>query len=467
MTKIAIIGAGSMVFSKNVLSDVLACDALKDTTFSLMDVDAERLALVGAMAESINATRKAHATVETHADRRAALDGADFVVNTIGVGGFDATKTDLLLPETFGLRQTIGDTLGIGGIFRSLRSIPVVLDMCFDIEEVCPDALLLNYTNPMAMHCLAVERATSVDVVGLCHGVRHTRARMIALARLAAMDPAESEAILADWEPTESGRMSFAELYAGCVRNETVETLCAGINHMAAFLVFRENGEDLYPLLYKARENPVIRKIEEVRLELMSRFGYFTTETSGHIAEYLPWFLRDDGEIERLAIRPNCYIGTCEQLEVALQEYKTKAASGEPFIREDEPASIEYASRIVNAIVTNEPYVFNGSVHNDGGALIGNLPGDSCVEVPCVADALGVQPTSVGSLPPQIAAMIRTNINVQDLVVEAVLDESRDHVYHAAMLDPNAAATLTLPKIHELVDAMIDAHGQLMPAFLR
>ncbi len=462
MPKIAIIGAGSMVFCKNLISDILAFESLRDTAFALMDVDQERLAVAEVMAKSINATRRADAAVEIHGDRRAALEGADYVINTIGVGGFEAVKTDFRVPESFGVRQTIADTLGVGGIFRSLRSIRVVLDMCYDIEELCPDALMLNYTNPMATHCLAMQRATDVNVVGLCHGVRYTRGRMIMLAKLAEMGPVAAGETLADHGPTESGESGFVAFYNRCIQDETVQTLCAGINHMAAFTVFRRGQEDLYPLLYKAYDDENLRRVEAVRLELMVGLGYFFTESSGHIAEYLPWFMRHDDEIERLGLHPSSYIGSCENLEQKAQQYKAMAASGESFIEPDEPASIEYASRIINAIETDQMFMFNGNVHNGGGALISNLPGDCCVEVPCVADGLGIHPTAVGELPPQCAAMMRTNINVQDLVVQAVLERSREHVYHAAMFDPNTAATLTLPKIRAVVDAMVAAHGDLM-----
>jgi alpha-galactosidase len=467
MPRIAIIGAGSMVFSRNLIADILAHESLKETTFSLMDVDEERLELAGAMARSIIATRKADARVKATRDRRKALDGADYVVNTIGVGGFDATKKDLLIPQRHGVRQTIGDTLGIGGIFRSLRSIPVVLDMCRDIEQVCPDAQLLTYTNPMATHCLAIERATKVRHVGLCHGVRYTRGRMIMLARLVEMGADRAAEILAPWDPHEGTRNRFSEFFHECVLDAQVQTVCAGINHMAAFLVFRRDGQDLYPLLRAAYEDERIRRIEHVRLELMMRFGYFLTETCGHISEYLPWFLKNEREIQRVGLRPNCYILSCEDLERTFQEYKRKARGGEPFIQPDEPVSIEYASRIINAIQTDQPYVFNGNQHNRGGALISNLPADSCVEVPTVASGLGLLATSMGEMPAQLAAMMTSNISVQDLIVRAVLEENRRHVYHAAYMDPNTAATLTLPQIDSLVDEMIAAHGDLMPRFLR
>ena len=468
MPKIAIIGAGSMVFSRDLISDILSFGALKETRFSLMDIDADRLAVAGAMAESINRTRGAGATVRTTADRREAIEGADYVINTIGVGGFEATKTDLLVPETFGVRQVIGDTLSIGGIFRTVRSLPVVLEMVRDIEQLAPDALLLTYTNPMAMHVLGVARASGIRVVGLCHGVRYTRGRMIMLARLAEMGPDRAGKILdSRGGGHEPGGTSFMDFYHECTLDETVHTLCAGINHMAAFLVFRRGSEDLYPLLRQAGRDEQLRRLEAVRLELMDRFGYFMTETSGHISEYLPWFLHLDEEVERLHLRPGAYIRTCEDLERTFQDYKRRAAAGEAFVAPDEPVSAEYASRILNAMETGVPFVFNGNVHNRGGALISNVPGDCCVEVPCVAVGGDFSPTPVGDMPPQIAAMIRTNVNVQDLTVRAILERSREHLYHAAMLDPNTAASLPLPKIRRLVDEMIAAHGELIPQYLR
>jgi alpha-galactosidase len=457
-----------MVFTRNLVSDILAHDALADTHFSLMDIDPERLRVAGVMAESINHTRGARATIETTADRGAAIEGADYVINTIGVGGFAATKTDFDVPARFGLRQVIADTLGIGGIFRTVRSLPVVLEMVRQIEQLAPDALLLNYTNPMATHVLGVTRASGIRVVGLCHGVRHTRARMLFLTRLHEMGPEQAAQVLgARGGPAEPAGTAFWDLYRECIEEPTVQTRCAGINHMAAFLLFRRGGQDLYPLLRAAGRDPQIRRIELVRFELMERFCYFMTETSGHLSDYLPWFLPHDEEVQRLALRPGAYIGTCENLEQRSREYARKAETGEPFIRPDEPISIEYASRILNAIETDTPYVFNGNVHNRGGALIANLPGDCCVEVPCVADATGIHATAVGELPPQIAALIRTNVNVQDLTVRAILQRSRRHLYHAAMLDPSTAAALPLPKIHQLVDEMLAAHGELMPAYLR
>jgi alpha-galactosidase len=466
--KIAIIGAGSVVFSKNVISDLLSHDALKDCTLALMDVNAERLGVAAAMARSISATRGAAARVQACRDRKKALEGADFIINTIGVGGLPATKVDLLLPQRFGLKQTIGDTLGIGGIFRSLRSIPVVLDLCRDAEELCPHATLINYVNPMATHTLAIQRASKIRSVGLCHGVQATRGRMIALVRLAEMSKAERRAILKNYRPEEDTVPRWIEMCHDCFFDESVETLAAGINHMAAFLVFSENGKDLYPALRRAVQMPEIwNLVETTRMDLFKRLGYYFTETSGHISEYLPWFLRSDEEIRRLNLRPNCYLGTCANQDALFRSYQKRAAAGEPFIRPDEPVSLEYSTRIINAMTTNQPYVFNGNMENRNGSLITNLPAYGCVEVPCVADRTGLHPTTVGALPPQVAAMISTNMSVQELVVRAVLEEKKEYVYHAAMMDPNTGSSLTLPQIWKLVDEMIRAHGSGLPRFAR
>ena len=467
--KIAIIGAGSMVFSKNVISDILFFDELKHVNFSLMDTDPERLAVAEALARSINATRGAGAGIKATTNRKAALAGADVVINTIGVGGFEATRKDLEIPMRHGLRQTIGDTLGIGGIFRTLRSLPVVLDLCRDMEEVCPQALLLNYVNPMATHCMGIARATKIRTVGLCHGVRYTRGRVIMLARLAEMSAKERSALMKGWDPTETGVPQLGDFYHQCVMDEKVETLCAGINHMAAILTLRENGKDLYPLVRKAAGFKPLWDLEPVRLDLFQRLGYFLTETSGHMAEYLPWYMKSDSEIKRCSpmLRPLIYLKTCDDLAAVFKEYKRKAKASEPFIGTDEPVSAEYASRIILAAATNRPYLFNGNVPNYGGALISNLPGDACVEVPCAVDGTGVHPTRVGDLPPQLAALMRTNINVQDLTVRAILEEKKDHLYHAAMLDPNTSASLTLPQIWKLMDEMIVAHGSGLPRFAR
>lgn len=467
MPTIAILGAGSIVFSKAIISDVLAHDALQDSQFNLMDIDPERLTVVEIMGRSINETRGASATFLTYGDISSALEGADFIITTFGIGGFEATKTDILIPKQYGIRQPVSDTLCMGGIFRSARSIPIMLTICDLIEEICPNALLLNYVNPMATHCLAIQRATTVNAVGLCHGTQYTRGRMIMLAELAEMDEARKSEILDKYEPTETGAPNFMDFYRSCVWNTEYETLCAGINHMAAFLLFRKNGVDMYPKILEAMQDPRIWDLERVRLELLKHFGYFMTETSGHISEYLPWFLHDDGEIERMWLRPESYIPLCEKHLQTLQEYKQAAESGAPFITPDEPITAEHCSRVINAVVTDTPFLFNGNVHNQGGSIISNLPGDCCVEVPCVATRTGIHPTVIGDLPPQIAAMIRTNVNVQDLIVEAVLEENVDHLYHAALFDPNSAASATIPQIRACVDEMRQAQKEWLPPYFQ
>jgi alpha-galactosidase len=467
MTKIAIIGAGSMVFSKNLVSDILSFDVLKGATLSLMDIDEERLHVVGRMAENINRVRDAGAVIETTGDRCKALEGADHVITCFGIGGFPATKLDMAVPARHGVRQQISDTLAPGGIFRALRSVPVLLDVSRDMDRCCPDAWLFNYVNPMAMHCLALQRATQRKLVGLCHGVYHTRLRMIFMARLAGLTEEESYGVLSDWEPHEGRACRFWDLYYEGEKAANIETEFAGINHMAACLRFERDGRDLYPLLRKAASIPHIRRIDAVRLDLFERFGYFMTETSGHISEYLPWYMKSDAEIERTGLRPGAYIKTCEDLDAQSKEYTRKVKDGDDFIAPGEGLSGEAAGKLINAIESDTPFAYNGNFHNSGGALIANLPADSCVEVPFVADDEGIRPRAMGEIPAQCAAMMRTNISVQDLVVRAILERDREHVYHALMLDPNTAATLTLPEIRAMADEMLSSYGELLPTYIR
>lgn len=460
--KVAIIGAGSAVFSKNLIGDMLWHESLRDIDLRLMDVDAERLETAEAMALSITATLGARCRVTATRDRRRALEGADFVVCTIGVGGIEATRIDLEVPLRFGVRQTVGDTLGMGGIFRSARSIPEVMRLCADIRELCPDALLMNYTNPMAMHCLAIQRATRVKAVGLCHGVQGTARTM---RMLTAMLDYPAAAIERHFRRPWNHPIRVREWQEWIRKGEDPELsyLCAGINHMAFFLRFESGGRDLYPLLWKAFDLPHVYRMEPVRFELFRWLGYFMTETSGHTAEYTPYFLKDGRETRARHLRVKGYVKDCRDLDAAYRALRRSVLGGKPVVATPYSPSQEYASRIMNAIVTGRPFVFNGNVHNRGGALIGNLPGDSCVEVPCVASRTGIAPVAVGELPPACAALIRTNINVQDLAVRGILEERRDLIYQAAMLDPNTGSTLTLPAIRKLCDAMFAAHAKRLP----
>jgi alpha-galactosidase len=429
MTRIAFVGAGSVEFTKNLLGDLLTFPELAGATIALHDIDQERLDSAEAMARWTASALGAPATIEAHLDRRAALEGCDHVINMIQVGGHEATLIDFEVPKRFGLRQTIGDTLGIGGIFRALRTIPVMQGIARDMFELCPDAWLLNYTNPMAMLCWSVYAGTPIHrVVGLCHSVQWTT-------------------------------RGLAELVG--VPYEEVEYLGAGVNHQAWILRFRHRGRDLYPLLDEAIErDPELRR--RVRVEMYRRLGYFPTESSEHSAEYLPWFLRSDEMIERFRVPVDEYVRRSEENLEEYEAMRRTLAEGGSFEIE---RSLEYASLIIHSIATGEARVIYGNVPNNG--LIANLPQGACVEVPCLVDGNGVQPTAVGNLPPQLAALNRTFLNVCELTVRAGLEGSREHVLHAALLDPNASSTLPPERIAEMVDALIEAHGDALPEGIR
>jgi len=426
MPKIAFIGAGSVEFTRNLLGDILTFPELADATIALHDIDPERLAAGEAMARWTADALGAPATIEAHLDRRAALEGCDHVIIMVQVGGHPATLIDFDVPNRYGLRQTIGDTLGVGGIFRALRTIPVMQGIAADMAELCPAAWMLNYTNPMAMLCWATYAGTPVSrVVGLCHSVQHTTRQL-------------AEAV--------------------DVPYEQVDYLGAGVNHQAWILRFARNGEDLYPLLDAVIErDPELRR--RVRVEMYRRFGRFPTESSEHSAEYLPYFLHDDAMIEQFRVPVDEYVRRSEENLELYEEMRRMLADGEPFEIE---RSLEYASLIIHSQVTGQRRTIYGSVRNDG--LIDNLPAGACVEVPCLADGAGVTPQPVGELPAQLAALNRTFLNVCELTVRAALEGSREHVYHAALLDPNAAATLSPERICAMVDDLIAAHGDALPA---
>ncbi len=432
MPKITFIGAGSTVFAKNLLGDILSYPELASSTISLFDIDQERLSTSTLVAHKVAEALGAHPRIESTTDRRAALDGADYAICMIQVGGYrPCTVTDFEVPKKYGLRQTIGDTLGIGGIMRGLRTIPVVLDMCRDMEELCPDVTFLNYVNPMAMLCWAVSRASRIRTVGLCHSVQYTAYE---LAR-------------------DIG-----------VPLEEINYVCAGINHMAFYLRFERNGEDLYPQIRKVYTEGRVPEYNRVRYEVLMKLGYFVTESSEHFSEYVPWFIKRDRPdlIETLNIPLDEYPRRCEAQIAGWERMRKEFESDQPITIERSP---EYGSLIIHSIETGVPRVIYGNVPNRG--LISNLPEGCCVEVPCLVDKNGVQPTSVGELPPQLAALMRTNVNVQELTVEAALTGNRAHVYHAAMLDPHTAAELDLDQIWSLVDDLIEAHGDWLPELSR
>jgi alpha-galactosidase len=427
MPRIAFIGAGSAVFTRNLVGDVLSHPELRDsTTFALMDIDADRLRTAEIVTRRLIEAHGASSAAEATLDRRAALDGADYVVTSFQVGGYrPSTVIDFEIPKRYGLRQTIADTLGIGGIMRGLRTIPVLLDVCRDLEELSPDALLLNYVNPMAMLCWAVAEGSPIRTVGLCHSVQHTAAELAADLGL-----------------------------------PQVDYHVAGINHVAFFLKLEHEGEDLYPAL----RNVTPPDQNQVRYELFKHFGYFVTESSEHFAEYSPWFIKDGREdlIERFDIPLDEYLRRSERQIADWQSLREELEGGGSIGTE---RSHEYGADIIRACETGEPFTFNGNVPNRrrAGRLIDNLPADCCVEVPCIASAAGIEPQPVGALPRELAALMHTNVNVQGLTVEAALTGRREAVYQAAMLDPHTGAELSLDEIRSLVDDLLIAHGNWIP----
>lgn len=436
MPKITFIGAGSTVFAKNLIGDILSFPELANSTLTLMDIDPERLRTSEIVAHKVAEFFGAKPKIETTLDRRQALDGADYAISMFQVGGYKpSTVIDFEIPKKYGLRQTIADTLGIGGIMRGLRTIPVFLDICKDMEDLCPDVTFLQYVNPMAMNCWAMSRASKIKTIGLCHSVQGT-------AEMLAQD-------------------------LGIPSNE-VNYLCAGINHMAFYLKFERNGENLYPRLQEvAKTQSYVHGYRDipnhVRYDILRRTGYFVTESSEHFSEYVPWFIKRDRPdlIEQYGIPLDEYITRCEY-QIAMWE-QAKAAFERGELQITHERSHEYGSLIIHSLETGQPRVVYGNVANNG--LIDNLPQGCCVEVPILVDKNGLQPTKIGTLPPHLAALMQTNINVQFLTVEAALTRKREHIYHAAMLDPHTAAELSLDQIWSLVDDLIEAHGEMMPEY--
>jgi len=429
--KITFIGAGSTVFARTLLGDILLHPALSHARICLHDTDVNRLRTSFRMAERLVTQRGDGAEVSATTRLGAALEGADYAINMIQVGGYEpATVTDFELPKRFGLRQTIGDTLGIGGIMRGLRTIPVLLSMAREMEARCPNVLHLNYTNPMAMNCAALNAGSAIRTIGLCHSVPETAAL---LARDLGLAP------------------------------EPLDYVVAGINHMAFFLKLSADGADLYPRLKELARSGNVPEGNRVRYDALTRLGYFVTESSEHFAEYVPWYIKSSRPdlIERYGIPLDEYPRRCRAQIAGWRTLEAQMMSDEAAFAPH--LSHEYGARIINAIETGAPTVVYGNVRNDG--LIANLPDDACVELPCLVDGNGVQPTSIGALAPQLAALMQTNIAVQRLTVEAALTLKREHIYHAALLDPHMAAELPPDEIFALVDALIAAHGDLLPRY--
>ena len=437
--KITFMGAGSTVFARNVIGDCMCVEALRDSVFALYDIDKDRLEESRVILEAMRVAKGGFGKIECYVgaeQRKDALRDANFVVNAIQVGGYDpCTITDFEIPKKYGLRQTIADTLGIGGIMRALRTIPVMEDFVREMEEVCPDALFLNYTNPMAMLTGYIQRYTGINTVGLCHSVQVCSKDL--LETLGMEDKLEG-------------------------RRE----LIAGINHMAWLLEIRDKyGNDLYPEIksHIAEKMADPEFSNKVRLDYINHFGYYCTESSEHNAEYNPFYIKSKYPelIKRYNIPLDEYLRRCvSQIEAWKEEYKELLAGG---VKEHQ-RSEEYASYIMEAVVTNNPFKIGGNVLNTNG-LIDNLPREACVEVPCMVDGNGINPCRVGALPIQCAAMNMTNINVQLLTIEAARTKKKEHIYQAAMLDPHTASELDIDTIKKMVDDLIDAHGNWMPKF--
>jgi len=437
--KITFIGAGSTVFVRNVIGDCMCVDSLKDSVFALYDIDAERVEQSRVILEAISAAKGGCGKIECYVgveNRKEALRGADFIVNAIQVGFYDpCTIIDFEVPKKYGLRQTIGDTLGIGGIMRALRTIPVLEDFAKDIEEVCPDALFMNYTNPMAMLTGYMQRYTGVNTIGLCHSVQTCTNDLL---KALGMDD----------------------------KLEGRRELIAGINHMAWLLEIKDKAEnDLYPEI-KSRVDDYIANSEnkdKVRMDYIRNFGYFCTESSEHNAEYNMFYIKSKYPelIERYNIPLDEYPRRCvEQIRGWEKEYNDFISGGE----KDHTRSHEYASWIMQSIVENVSYQIGGNVINTGH-LITNLPENACVEIPCLVNGTGIHPCYVGTLPVQCAAMNMTNINVQLLTIEAARTRKLEHIYQAAMLDPHTGSELDIDTIKKMVDELIDKHGNYLPKF--
>lgn len=427
MPKIALVGAGSVVFARRFLQDVVGTPSLADSDIALMDVSEDRLDLIGAYARRLVSDMGTSATVDTTTDRLRALEGADYVITTIRVG--DDLAIDQGIPLEYGLDQSVADTIGPGGVFKALRTVPALLDICEDMERACPNALLLQYTNPMAMACWAIAEATDIQAVGLCHSVQNTTAQLAG--------------------------------YIGAPR-ESVSAWVAGINHMAWFLRFERDGEDAYPDLWDALENDETFALDPVRFEVMRHFGFFVSESTRHMSEYVPYFRTKAERMERFGL--NAISTDLSRLEMRNDAYFAAMRDevvGQTQLRAE--PSDEYASTIMNSIETGEPSTINGNVPNFG--LISSLAEGACVEVPCLVDDLGLHPMAVGELPPHLAALCRSNMAVQELAVRAVLEGSRDAAKHAVMLDPLTSATLSLDEIDSMFDEMWAAHGDQLAIY--
>lgn len=420
------IGAGSVVFSKNLTGDILSYPEFKDATFSYMDVDPDRLEVGAALCRKVAKSLGANPKIEATLDRRQALAGADFVINMVQIGGFDSTLVDFEIPRKYGLNFTIADTTGPGGFFRALRTYPMLAGLCKDMEDLCPRAWLLNYSNPMSMNMQTITRTSCVRAVGLCHSVQGTFQQLMGYIK---EDPAK------------------------------VAFICAGINHMAFYLKLEKDGVDLYPRLFDAMNDPSKYGTNKVRFEMMRRLGYFVTESSEHNAEYNPWFIpRGQEVIVKFEVPIDEYLRRCDSIVDEFEQMRQRAAA-ETIM--EVHRSHEYGSTIIHSIATGTPTVVYGNMPNRGA--ITNLPYDAIAEVPTMVDRNGCQFTTVGELPPQLIAYMQPHVSQHELFIRAAMEGRRDHVYQAAMFDPLTAATMTLDQIVEMCDELIAAHGDVLP----
>jgi len=424
--KVALIGAGSVVFSKNLTGDILGFPEFQDATFSYMDIDAERLEVGADLCRKVAKAVGANPTIEATQDQREALKDADFVINMVQIGGFNSTLVDFEIPRKYGLNFTIADTTGPGGLFRALRTFPMLKGLAQDIEAVAPNATLLNYSNPMNMNMLTVNRTSSIRAVGLCHSVQGTFNQVMGYL---------------DENPDD---MTF---------------VCAGINHMAFYLRMEKNGVDLYPRLFEAMNDPKVYNTNKVRFELMKRLGYFVTESSEHNAEYSSFFIpRGEKVIEDFDVPIDEYLRRCDGIVDEFERMQKFSKSDEPM---EVHRSHEYGSLIIHSMQTGTPRVVYGNMPNNGA--ISNLPNDCIVEVATLVDRAGLQPTTVGALPPELIGYMMPHVIQQELFIRAAVEGRRDHVYQACMNDPLTAATLTLDQIVDMCDELIEAHGVLLP----
>lgn len=444
MSKIVMIGAGSMVFTERLIGDILCFPDLSNITISLVDINENRLDLITKLARKMVKQEGRKFKIESSPDRREVLKNADYVIVTITVGGLKSYLLDLQIPDKYGINQNVGDTLGPGGVFRGLRSVPLLLDICKDMEELCPNALLINYTNPMAINCWSMNKVTNIKNVGLCHSVQGTARQLAAYIR---------------------------------APYKEISYWVAGINHMAWFLEFKWDKKDAYPLLRELAEDPSrwdvwdvldeyrkagINLKDTVRFQVMKHFGYFVTESPFHMSEYVPYFRKTEKQIEEFDVSERWWL---EHVKSAAEETYFKEI--EPRVLSKEKIKIErseeYASYIIHSMETGIPCRINGNVENKG--LITNLPGGCCVEVPCLVDKAGIHPCYVGDLPSQCAALNRTNINVQELAVKAILERNKKAAFQAVMVDPLTSSILTLDEIYKMTEEMFEADKEFLPQF--